>query len=488
MNTAAKQATKQPGGFYVLFLTEMWERFGFYLMNSLLILYLTKSMGYGDKTAYTAFAAFSALLYITPAVGGYLADHFMGYRRALQFGAVMMTVGYAALALPFHYAIFPALALVVIGTGFFKAMPYALLNQLYRSEAQRSKMDGAFTLYYLSIQIGGLAPVFFGGYAVRYFGWHVTFSAAALGMLVGYLTFRTGKRFFTKADIDVGYQSLPQWFMPALTVACVAAALVVTALLMYASVASTVVWSLAAAFVVYVLFKARHLTGKERTRLIVATGLCVFGMVFFAFYYQQPMSLTLFIDRNVDRHVLGLLLPSSSFWMLNPMWILIVGPFLNALYNKLGKHQRDLSVTMKFSIGMLFMGMGYLTVVIGTHYANASQHISAWWIVWSYAFQSTAELLVNALGTAMIAKLVPKQMVSVMMGMWFISTSLGGILAGTMANLTAVPKHQHVSALYTMHVYSHAFSTFAWISFAMGVVGCALAPMVTRMTAERLKK
>jgi len=174
-------------------------------------------------------------------------------------------------------------------------------------------------------------------------------------------------------------------------------------------------------------------------------------------------------------------LPSSSFWMFNPMWILIIGPFLNALYNKLGKQKRDFSVTMKFSIGMLFMGMGYLTVVIGTHYANASQHISSWWIIWSYAFQSTAELLVNALGTAMIAKLVPKKMVSVMMGMWFVSTSLGGILAGTMANMTDIPKH-HVSALYTMHVYAHAFSTFAWISFAMGALGCALAPMITRMT------
>lgn len=477
------QSTKQPGGFYVLFLTEVWERFGFYLMNSLLILYLTKAMGYSDKTAYTAFAAFSALLYITPAIGGYLADHFMGYRRALSFGAGMMAAGYTTLAMPFHHAMFPALALIVMGNGFFKAMPYALLNQLYRSKAQRSKMDGAFTLYYLSIQMGGLAPLFLGGFAVHYFGWHITFGAAAVGMVVGCFTFAAGRRCFAKADIEVSSQQLPRWFMPALTTGCVAVAVIVTALLMYATAASVVVWSMAGALVVYVMFKAKNLTGRERTRLIVATALCAFGMMFFAFYYQQPMSLTLFIDRNVNRHILGITLPSSSFWVFNPMWILIIGPCLNAVYNKLGKHNRDLSLPMKFSIGMLFMGMGYLTIVVGTHYANGSQHISSWWIVGSYAFQSTAELLVNALGTAMIAKLVPKSMVSLMMGMWFISTSVGGILAGTMANMTAVPK-AHANAMHTMHVYVHAFSLFAWTSFAIGAIGCICAPMVVRMITQ----
>lgn len=483
MNSSTNlQKVKQPSGFYVLFLTEMWERFGFYLINSLLILYLTKAMGYDDKSAYTIFAAFSALLYITPPLGGYIADRFLGYRRTLTLGAALLTVGYAVLALPLHQLIYPALACVIMGTGFFKSMPYSLLNQLYRSEAQRKKMDGAFTMYYLSIQIGGLVPLFLGGFLVRALGWHPTFAMGMVGMSIGFITFVLGRRCFVDADIAIGYKKTNYFFLGALFIGSVFIMAIIALLLEHTTATQIFIWSITAAVLSYVAFKARRLNNNERFRLIVAVGLTALGAVFFALYYQQPMSLTLFIDRNVNRNIFGFTMPSSSFWVWNPIWILIIGPCLSQLYNWLGQKNHDLSITLKFGIGIIFMGIGYLVIVVGTAFTNSTQHISSGWIAGSYAFQSTAELMVNALGTAMIAKLVHKSLLNVMMGVWFIGTSVGGLVAGNFANLTAAPAH--ATALETLHIYSHAFSIFAAVSISIGIVVCLIAPAITRMVQE----
>ncbi len=477
------QKVRQPAGFYILFLTEMWERFGFYLISSLLVLYLTKTMGFDDTTAYTAFASFVALLYITPAVGGYVADKFLGYRRSLGIGAAFLTVGYAILAMPEKSFMWPALACIIIGMGFFKSMPYALLNKLYQSDAQRAKMDGAFTLYYLSIQVGGLVPVFAGGFLANAMGYHATFAIGMVGMFIGFMTFIFGIRCFKNADIEIGYEKTNYFFIAMVIIACIFVIAFITRMLEHSQATHMLVWSVAVVMLAYVIFKGKSLATIDRVKLAVAVGLTVMGIVFFALYYQQPMSLTLFIDRNVDRHMFGFTMPSSSYWVWNPIWILIIGPCLTAIYNYFGRRQRDLSITMKFGVGIIFMGLGYFVVTVGTWFADSTQHISSGWIIGSYALQSTAELMVNALGTAMIAKLAHKSVMNVMMGIWFIGTSIGGLLAGNFADMTAVP--DKATAIDSLHIYAHAFNIFAIVSVVIGVIVCIAAPMVTRMVQEK---
>lgn len=472
---------KQPGGFYVLFLTEMWERFGFYLVTALLVLYLTKALGYSDAAAYTTFAGFSAILYITPMLGGYIADHIMGYRRTLMLGSILLTFGYAILLIPETWGVFLALAFVIIGMGFFKSMPYALLNQLYKSDEQRRKIDSAFTLYYLAIQIGSIPPVLVGGFLVHAIGWHPTLAIASIGMLIGALTFFMGRHCFKEADIEIGYKKLGSFKLSLIIAGSVIAAAIVNFLLQHTSCATIVIWSITVIMLGYITAKARKFNTQERIRLLIALALTAFGgIIFFALYYQQPMSLTLFVDRNVNRHLLGIELPAASFWVLNPIFVLSIGALLSVVYDKLSKINKDPSITMKFGIGVILMGLGYFVVVWGTYFADSTYHISSWWIVLSYALQSTAELLVNALGTAMIAKLVPKSLLSVMMGMWFVGTAIGGLLSGTLAKVAAIPKTD-MSPLTTLHIYAHAFSIFAWMSITMGIIACIAAPMVTRL-------
>jgi POT family proton-dependent oligopeptide transporter len=482
--TILSENTKQPGGFYVLFLTELWERFGFYLMNALLVLYMTKALGYSDAAAYTSFAGFSALLYITPIMGGYVADHFLGYRLTLTLGSVLLTFGYALLLIPETWGVFLALSFVVVGMGCFKSMPYALLNQLYRTSEQRRKIDSAFTLYYLAIQIGSIPPVLVGGFLVHALGWHPTFAIAAIGMFIGLLTFILNLKFFKDADIEIGYRKRNNVTFSVIVVGCFIAAGIMNFLLNHSDWAHLIVWTITVVMLGYIAIKARALNAKERIRLLIALALTAFGgVVFFALYYQQPMSLTLFVDRNVNRHFLGLNIPSASYWALNPIFVLSIGAVLSVVYDKLSKIGKDPSITMKFGFGVIFMALGYFIVVWGTYFADSTYHISSWWIVGSYALQATAELLVNALGTAMIAKLVPKSLVSVMMGMWFIGTAIGGLLSGTLAKLAAIPKTE-MDPLTTLHVYAHAFNTFAWLSLVVGIIACIAAPTVTRLVKE----
>ncbi len=175
MNTSTPEhqiKLTQPAGFYVLFLTEVWERFGFYTVCSLLMLFMVKQLGLGDTESYTIFGAFTALLYITPSIGGFLADKVLGYRRTLWLGAILLAVGYIVLTIPKLDCFYPGLAFLVIGCGLFKSMPYALLTNLYKGD--KSRLDGGFTLYYLAIQVGGIAPLAFGGFAVEYWGWNIS--------------------------------------------------------------------------------------------------------------------------------------------------------------------------------------------------------------------------------------------------------------------------------------------------------------------------
>ena len=344
-------------------------------------------------------------------------------------------------------------------------------------------MDGGFTIYYLSIQIGGIAPTIVGGFLVRIVGWNLTFGVAMVGMVIGFFTFFLARKKFAKLDTEVGYQKVSALVISLLVVGIIAAVALAAFLLQHTSVTNFIVWAVVMVVLAYVALKARSLNTIDRIRLVIAVVLSALGgVIFFALYYQQPMSLTLFIDRNVEHHFLGVTWPSSTYWVLNPIWILAVGPALSWFYGILSDKNRDPSIMMKFGIGFVAMGIGYFIIVVGTWFADSTQHISSWWIVLSYAFQSTAELLINALGTAMIAKLVHQSLLNVMMGVWFLGTSLGGLVAGSFANFTIIPAH--ATPLDTLHIYAHAFSIFTYISVIIGIVLCVSTPWVMRLVPK----
>ena len=467
--------------FLVLFMTEFWERFGFYAVTSLLVIFMSKQLGYSDTLAFSIFAAFSALMYITPALGGYIADNYLGYRRSLAAGAILLTAGYCTLALPFTGHLILALALVVVGQGFFKSMPYSMIDGIYKSKTQRKTLDSVYTLYYLSINLGAILPLLISGYLAQNHLWALAYATAAVGMALGALTFCCNYKRLKPADNKLGVKPVKAKIY-LLLLATAAVALVVSwALLEWTEAAHIAVWSGSALVLAFIMFQCRHMTRAEQGRVIISILLMVSGAIFFALYYQQPTSLTLFIDRNVTRDLFGIHLPSSTFWIFNPFWIIVLGPILSWMYKRLSKRNNDLSIPVKFAIGSGSMAIGYLVIVLATYTHDANFHISAWWIVVSYLFQSAAELLVNALGPSMIAKLVPKEIKSIMMGMWFIATALGGVVAGSLASLTSIKKSLLGHNAYTMHVYAHAFLEFAILSTITSLLVLLLAKPYTKL-------
>jgi POT family proton-dependent oligopeptide transporter len=460
-------------------MTEVWERFGFYTVSSLLILYLTKSFAFPDAQAYAIFAAFSAMLYVVPTLGGYIADNYLGYQRTLMIGTYILFLGYLVLALAGKQWFYLSLALIVVGSGFFKSMPYSILSCLYKN--RQGQIDGAFTIYYLSINAGGILPLLLGGLIARAYGWKLAFFIAAIGMLIGVITFAYFHKKKLK-DIDTIHKTISWYGKCIFIIAILAATVICMNLIKDTKLTYHLVEFLSIGLIVYVILSFRNLNNKERGNVVAVFLLTICGIIFFALYNQGPMSLTLFIDRNVNHHILGFNLPSSSFWIFNPIWILIIGPCLGFVYGKLANNNADISIPTKFGIGILLMGIGYLVIVIGSYLTNNNALVSPWWIVLSYAFQSAAELLVSALGTAMIAKLAPKRMLSLMMGVWFFGTAIGGLLSGYFAKWTEI-KNIHMEKIAVMHTYDHAFLLFALISLSIGMIMTFIcAPLINRVS------
>ncbi len=466
-------AVQQKKGFRALFLTEMWERFGFYTVAAILVLYMSKTLGFSDKQAYSMFAVFSALMYITPLVGGYIADNKIGFKLTLILGVIVLLLGYVFLVIPIEPTLLLGLSCIIVGNGFFKSMPYSLLGKLY--ESSPDKIDGRFTLYYLSINLGGIPAVLCAGYIAHLFGWNIAFALAAVGLLIALISFISLYKYFKGVGNAIDLQPV-KFFNVIITVIVLLLMIIASYFLItHSTISNYVCIAAVLGLLVYLGYQVRHFNRGETKKVIAACILIILGAVFFVFYYQQPMSMMLFIDRNVAHHLLGIYIPSSTFWVFNPIWILCLGPVLSWVYVRL--QQRDPSIPMKFAIGIIIMSLGYFVLTISTHYSNELGRVNAWWVVLSYAFQSLAELLISALGTAMIAKLVPQKIDGIMMGAWFLTQTGGSLIAGQLADIGAVPKSL-TDPLMTLSIYQNTFRLFGFICLAAGIIALAMVPLL----------
>jgi POT family proton-dependent oligopeptide transporter len=465
-------------GFSILMITEIWERFGFYTISGLLVLYMTKSLHFSDQNAFALFAAFSTLIYITPTIGGYIADNFLGYHRSLVIGIGLLFAGYICLALHSTHYFYPGLALIIIGCGFFKSMPYAMIGRMFKGGI----LESVFTLYYIAINIGAVLGLLFAGIVAESWGWQTAFMIAAIGLAVGITTYFFGRRFLrhTGNAVDVT--------KPKMRVYCVL--MLATGLVFYLTLCLLKVLVLiyismiflACVVTIYLLYQSFLMQKKEALRLRMALLLTLFACLFFSLYYQQPMSMTLFVDRNVDRHFFSWVIPTASFWALNPFWLVVLGPVFSWGYVLLAKKGVSPSLPLKFGVGVLLMGVAYLFLFEATHFYDAHFKISPWWVVWSYLLQSIAELLINALGPAMVMMLVPQRLVGVVIGVWFLASAAGGLCAGLLARLAVIPKGE-IAPHLSLPIYGHAFFVFGVLSTIIGLLACYFSPKIARIIA-----
>ncbi len=486
-------AVSQTRSFSTVFLIEMWERFGYYGMQALIIYYMVQRLGFADDRANLTWGAAAALIYVAPAIGGWIGDKILGTRRTMLLGATVLTLGYALMVVPSENVrfLFLALGVIVVGNGLFKANAGNLVRKIY--EGDDSKIDSAFTIYYMAVNLGSMISMLLTPWVKdfvneRYggtFGWHAAFAVCCVGLVVGLLNYSVMRQTLAHIGSEPDQRPLELGKLLAVLAGGVAVVLLSAVILNYEAVARIFVY--AAAIVVlgifgYLITKSR--TG-ERAGLTAALILTVQTVFFFIFYQQMSTSLNLFALRNVNwnQYLFGwhvLTWKPAQFQALNPIWIFILSPILAWLYNTAGRRKKDLPIAAKFALGFIVVAIGFFTYSFAGHFAVAGK-TSSWVMIIGYAFQSLGELLVSGLGLAMIARYVPARMGGFMMGAYFVATGVSQYLGGLVATFASVPENI-TDPVQSLSIYTNLFNKLGIAAVICTVVAFAVLPLMRRLT------
>lgn len=457
--------SQQPKALPFLFLTELWERFGFYVVQGLLVLYMTQYFGYSDNDSFTILGAFTALAYISPIVGGYLADRVLGFEAAIAWGGLFLILGYALLALPFPTLLFyPALATIVVGNGLFKPNISSLLGTQYEMDDRRR--DSGFTIFYIGINIGAFLAGATSGYIKEYFGWRASFALASVGLIIGLLTFSAGLKYL-KATTKT-YQISALLHLKIISYA-ILAIIALTFLLKIEMLARWLLPCLGIVLLFFLIALTAQRKAEERNRLFILTTLIISSIVFWMLFLQLFFSSNLYIDRLVTKNLFGIPLTTTVFYGLESVYIILLGPLFAWLWHFLSSHQRNPSPVAKFALGIFFAGLGFLVLSISTQFPDKSGMIAPLWIFLAYLCITIGELLLSPIGLSAVTMLAPANLVGMMMGIWFVATGFGGLFAGMIAKFASIPEGVTTSA-QKLAIYHTAFLDFAYLAFFVAIV------------------
>ena len=464
-----------PRGLSTLFFTEMWERFSFYGLRPLLILFMTAALasggfGFERNQASAIVGIYAASVYLASLPGGWIADRLIGLRRAIFIGAILIacghiSIGFATLAhskVPF----FLGLILIVLGTGLLKPNISAIVGDLYPEGGARR--DAGFSIFYMGINTGAFFGQIVTGLLGEKIGWGWGFGAAGVGMLLGVLSFG----FFAKRtlgtlgleparDPDSAAQARTERAIKlsvliggAILLAVIVAAATGAMPLNAEKIAKNMTYVLVGITVAYFgyIFLAGGLNGDEKRRVIVIFVLFVFAAIFWAAFEQAPTSLNLFAKDFTNRNMLGYEVPALWFQSINSAFIIVLAPVFAVLWVWMAKRGLDLSSPAKFSLGLLFAAIGFAVMIPPAHDIVSSGgliKVSAWWLTVSYFFQTLGELSLSPVGLSSMTKLAPLQYKGQMMGIWFLAASVGNLIAGLVGGHVDPEKLEQTPALMT---------------------------------------
>jgi len=458
----------QPVGLSTLFFTEMWERFSFYGIRPLLILFMTAALASGGfnftrETAGAIVGIYSACVYLSALPGGWIADRLLGLRRAIWYGAILIALGHLSIALSIvfaHSAFFIGLILIVLGTGLLKPNISAIVGDLYPEGG--SRRDAGFSIFYMGINVGALVAPLVTGYLGERVGWHLGFGAAGVGMLIGVLTYwlRADK---TLGDVGVApassdpaeHRRIKLFVGAGLGIIVLLVVLVMTGMMQINPVAvgekmTIVIVGMALVYFVYV-FVAGGLNTEEKKRIVVIILLFIFAAIFWAAFEQAPTSLNLFARDFTDRVVFGWQMPTLWLQSANSVFVIALAPVFAALWLGLGKRGKDPSSVAKFAWGLFFAGLGFVVMVIASNIVirgGGKVLVSPWWLVLSYLFQTFGELSLSPVGLSSMTKLAPPKFKGQMMGVWFMAAALGNLIAGLVGGRVDPEKLQDMPVLF----------------------------------------
>jgi POT family proton-dependent oligopeptide transporter len=467
-----------PRGLGLLFVVEMWERFSYYGMRALLVLYLVNYLKWSDGDASRLYGTYTSLVYLTPLVGGYLADRFIGTRRSLVIGAVIIAAGHFTLALQSMTTFYIGLALIIVGTGFFKPNVSTMVGQIYREGDARR--DAGFTIFYMGINLGAFLAPLVCGYLGQRVGWHYGFMAAGFGMVLGLLTYLWGRGKYlpgiglTRKQSDANAAArgaeglLGRENISAVPGIAGAAIGLVLAFLLHGGWLGYMFGVIIGAAVGTTTFGTK---GEERKR-VLAIFIVAFVVVFFWMAFEQAgSSMNLFADRHTNLSIGSFTFPSSWFQAVNPLFILVFAPLFASTWIKLGRRGKEPSTPLKMVIGLVLLGTGFLFMVAAGKFADTGVKVSAIWLTMAYAFHTWGELSLSPVGLSYVTKIAPLRFASLLMGVWFLANAAANKLGGYLASQT-----ENISSLAKFYMIPVA------TSFGAAFLLLLLVPLLKRLT------
>ncbi|MFI0430810.1 peptide MFS transporter [Mariniflexile sp. HMF6888] len=495
--TEGQQIFGHPKGLFILFFTEMWERFSFYGMKALLIFYLTKYHLFTDIDGNLLIGSYAALVYAIPVVGGFLADRYLGFRKAIVFGGIMLVLGHAGMAYEGNAAtqsvtgeivrdnfalqvFYLSLAFIILGVGFLKANISSLVGELYHEGDKRR--DSGFTIFYMGINLGSFLATIICVWLGETYGWSYGFGAAGVGMFFGLLTFISGKKHL----LGKGESNVPEllnkktlgikneWLIYGLSVL---GTLIVWQMVQSHSVVQNLLIIAGAASFIYIVYYAiTQLDKVARERLIALTILIVFTVIFWALFEQAYTSLNLFADRILDRGEIA----AGTFLSLNALFIIILAPVFAWLWIKLGKYNPNTAV--KFSLALMLVGLGFGSLVMGIN-ASEMGKVAIFWLVITYFLHTCGELCLSPVGLSAVTKLSPVKIVGFMMGVWFLATASSEFIASVLANIASVDTTNGTAPDLNLakQSYLKLFEYLFYTGLGFGALLLILSPIIKKL-------
>ena len=481
-----------PKGLYVLFATEFWERFSYYGMRAIFVLFMTDKLLFDKAYASNIYGSYTGLVYLTPLIGGYMADRYWGNRKSIFVGGFLMAIGQfilffcASLNTGSPIAttlLWTGLAFLIFGNGFFKPNISTMVGQLY-PEGDNSKKDAAYTIFYMGINAGAFLSPLVCGYLGENIDFKWGFLAAGIGMLISlvifyltkdkYVVSHTGKPLGTHANKlnDTSVSETGKTGLSSTQLIVIIGSIVGAWCLLYFGLGVDI-WGAAIYSMTlclpFAIITDRSLTKIEKSRLTVIIIVMLFVIFFWMCFEQAGASLTFFAKEQTDRHILGWEMPASWFQSFNPIFIVILAPIFAVLWGKLGKKNIEPPAPMKQAMGLGLLALGFLFISLGTP-TNLTVQVSIVWLTGLYFLHTVGELFLSPIGLSMVNKLTPGRFTSLMMGIWFMAIATGNKLAGTMSSLYPDPKSTGPKPVFlgitidSLHTYFMIFVAFAGVA------------------------
>jgi len=492
-STETPQWFGHPRGLSTLFFTELWERFSYYGMRALLVLFMTAAavegnsgLNFGEGKAGAIYGLYTFFVYVLALPGGWIADNIWGQRKAVFIGGCIIALGHFTMAgplvgLPDQFSFFVGLMLIAMGTGLLKPNVSTMVGDLYPEGGARR--DAGFSIFYMGINLGAFAGPILTGWLGETYNWHYGFSIAGLGMVLGLIQYRLGTKYLGDAGLLTTNQTPEQIRKKTqLTYSLLAGSFLVaviagTLLLQRLSLEVLAMWLgysvivIAVVFFLYLLIFTDH-TQLEKKRLVVIFWLFILSAIFWSGFEQAGSSLNIFARDSTDRVLGGWELPASWLQSVNSTFIIILAPVFGSLWITLARLQRNPSIPVKFALGLLGLAAGFFVIAWGAANAQNGSLVSPVWLVVMYFLHTVGELSLSPVGLSSITKLAPSGRVGQMMGVWFIGTALGNLFAGLVAGQleTLAP--------------AELFGNVAMIIGISGIVALLAFPLIRRLMGE----